>query len=384
MEWMIKMARQKKNNKLGQGTWMILTAVAVLLMSTLPASGLTRIRDITRLFGERSNKLVGHGLVVGLNGTGDGDSFAMTRPLAEMLGKLGNAVDASELSPKNVAYVLITAELGRNGMREGDKIDVQVHSMNSAKSLEGGTLFLTYLRGPFFQDDRIYGIAQGPIIISDSANPTSGVIRGGADVEENIFHMYVDYETYPGKAVFTLVLDEAHANFNTAKMVAATINEEVSLTDLIAGSGVNSELANEPTAVVLGPKNIQVTIPAKQAGYPANFIARITDLPVDLPEPEASVYINQVSKVITYTGNVEIAPVGITVAGIEIKIGMTANPGQAGGVPAAGATLNQGAAKLEDLMLAMNQLNVSLEDQIVVINSINQQGVLRANVRTDK
>ena len=364
---------------------MILPVAAAFWLSTMPAAGLTRIRDITRLYGERSNKLVGHGLVVGLNGTGDGNSFATTRPLAEMLGKLGNAVDASELNPKNVAYVLITADLGRNGMRDGDKIDVQVHSLNSAKSLEGGTLFLTYLRGPFFQDDRIYGIAQGPVSIPDPANPTSGVIRAGADIEENIFHMYVDYQTYPGKAVFTLVLDDDHANFNTARMVAATINEEVSLTDLIAGSDRNGELANEPTAVVLGPKNIIVTIPAKQAAYPANFIARITDLPIDLPEPEAGVVINQTSKVISWTGNVEIAPVGVTVAGIEIQIGMApANPGPAGASQTGGAAPNQGAAKLEELITAMNQLNVSVEDQIAVIYNINQLGVLRANVRTEK
>ncbi|MCP4707761.1 MAG: flagellar basal body P-ring protein FlgI [Planctomycetes bacterium] len=373
------MEMQKNNNKTGQGVWMILTVWAVLLASTLPASGLTRIRDITRLSGERSNKLIGHGLVVGLNGTGDGDSLVMVRPLAEMLGKLGNEVDVNELSPKNVAYVLITAEMGRNGMRNGDQIDVQVHSMNSAKSLAGGTLIMAFLQGASF-DDRIYGVAQGSVTITDPANPTSGIIRGGADIEENVFYMYVDYETYPGKAVFTLVLDDDHANFNTARMVAATINEEVSLTDLVSGTGVNSELANEPTAVVLGPKNVMVTIPAKQAVYPANFIARITDLPIDLPEPEARVVINETSKVITWTGNVEIAPVGVTVGGIEIQIGMT----QANQGPAGGAVLNQGAAKLEELITAMNQLGVSAENQIAVIDTINYAGVLRATVRREK
>jgi len=375
----------KSNNRTGSGARIILPVVAVLLLSALPAAGLTRIRDITRLYGERSNKLVGHGLVVGLNGTGDGDSLVMTRPLAEMLGKLGNAVEVNEMSPKNVAYVLITADLGRNGVRDGDQIDVQVLSANSAKSLEGGTLISTFLRGPFFQDDRIYGIAQGPVRITDPANPASGVVKAGADIEENIFHIYVDYETYPGKAVFTLVLDDAHANFNTARMVAATINEEVSLTDLIAGSA-RGELSREPTAVVLGPKNIVVTIPAKQAGYPANFIARITDLPVDLPEPEARVVINETSLVISWTGNVEIAaPLGVTVAGIEIQIGLPpVNQGPAGGAPTAGAGFNQGAAKLEELMAAMSQLNVSAEDQIAVIYNINGLGVLRASVRTEK
>ena len=378
------MELQKKNKKLRQNVWVILPVLTLFLLSAMPVSGLTRIRDITRLYGERSNKLVGHGLVVGLNGTGDGDSLATKRPLIEMLGKLGNAVDASDLKLKNVAYVMITADMGRNGFREGDMVDVQVHSLN-AKSLESGTLIMTYLQGSSL-DTRIYGTAQGAISIPDPEQPNSGIIRAGADIEENYFHTYVDYDTFPGQAVFTLVLDDAHANFNTARMVAATINEEVSLTDLIAGSDVNSELAREPAVLMWGPKNIVVTIPAKQAGYPANFIARITDLPIDLPEPEARVVINETSKVISWTGNVEIAaPLGVTVLGIEIQIGGTPlNQGAGGANPAGGAMLNQGAAKLEELMAVMSQMNVSAEDQIAVIYNINQLGVLRASVRTEK
>ncbi|KPK77640.1 MAG: hypothetical protein AMJ79_02550 [Phycisphaerae bacterium SM23_30] len=375
----------QSKSKMGRGELVVLLAAATVLAGTLPAAGLTRIRDITRLLGERTNMLIGHGLVVGLNGTGDGDSLVTKRPLAEMLSKLGNAVDPSELKPKNVAYVAVTAQLGRNGMREGDKIDVQVHSINDAKSLEGGYLLVTYLSGSFYEDDRIYGVAQGPIIVPDDNIPTSGYVAAGADVEENIFHLYVDYETYPGKAVFTLVLDDYHANYLTAKTVANTINEEVTLTDLIPGAAgnVQSEFTNELSAIVLGPKNIQVTIPDKQATYPAPFIARIMSLPVDLPDPEASVFINRKDKVITWTGNVEIASVGVTVNGLEIQIGQEpAQANQPGADQAAPAVRNRANAKLEELMNAMNQLNVPIDDKINVIYAIHRLGVLRANVRT--
>ncbi|MCP4710390.1 MAG: flagellar basal body P-ring protein FlgI, partial [Planctomycetes bacterium] len=166
-----------------------------------------------------------------------------------------------------------------------------------------------------------------------------------------------------------------HANFNTARRVAKTINEEVSLGDL-TGANMMSEMVFEPTAEALSANYIQVTIPAKQADHPASFIARITALPIDLPEPEASVVINETSKVISHTGNVEIAPVVVAVAGISIQIGLApVNQGQAG------AAINQGAAKLEELMTAMNDLQVSIEDQIVVIRNIESQGAIRANIR---
>ncbi len=136
----------------------------MLLMCASPAAGLTRIRDIARPMGERTNKLIGHGLVVGLKGTGDsGNTLVAVRPMREMLEKLGNPVDMADFAKaKNFAYVLITAELGRNGVRNGDKIDVRVHSMLNAKSLKGGTLVVAPLSSSnHIADDTLYGWAQG-------------------------------------------------------------------------------------------------------------------------------------------------------------------------------------------------------------------------------
>ena len=351
----------------------------------MPAAGLTRIRDIARPLGERTNKLIGQGLVVGLNGSGDSDSLGTIGPLVEMMGKLGNAIDPSEIKPKNVAYVFLSAELGRNGVREGDKIDVRVDSVFDAKSLEGGTLILSPLMGSHFEDDSLYGWAQGPVSIPNADVPTSGVITGGVDIEENILHLYA-YEKYPGQTVFALVLDENHANFQTAKAVVNAINDDL---DIFPGGPENAvaEYSSEPAAIALGPKNIEVTIPAKQAAYPAQFIARIMDLMVDLPEPEASVTIDRKAKVIGITGNVEITPVIVHVNGLAISV-VDPPPPPLPGQPvvtqsewAKFDTAHSSQAKLQDLLDALNQINVPFEDKANVIMTIKEQGVIRANVR---
>lgn len=373
----------------GKISLIMLAAVFILGPATRPLAGLTRIRDIARPLGERANKLIGHGLVVGLKGTGDGgdDQMAM-RPLREMLEKLGNPSDIRELTGvKNCAYVIVTAELGRNGVCEGDKIDVFVHSAGSAKSLEGGTLLLTPLRGSHYQDDRVYGVAQGPITILDTNYPTSGVVRGGVDIEDDVFHLYVDYDKYPGKAVFTLVLDDDQANWQTAKTVADIINEEVVAPEgMQAGLSATPGVSAEPAAVTLGPKNIQVTIPSKQSLYPSSFIARVMNLPLDLPDPEAAVVINEKTGVIAVTGNVEIAPIVVHVNGLSIRIVEPEPqplPQQPLVTQSAWSPFDTGQSsqpKLKQLIDALDLLNVPVQDKINVIYEINRVGALRANL----
>ena len=141
------------------------------------------------------NKLIGRGLVVGLNGTGDGDSLMTSGALAEMLGKLGKPIDASEFNFKNVAYVIVTAELDHD-IQEGDKFDLQVQSIGSARSLEGGTLLFAPLQGPYHAANYppLIGIAQGPITIIDPEKLTSGTIIGGAIFEgfSEVGHVTMD------------------------------------------------------------------------------------------------------------------------------------------------------------------------------------------------
>jgi len=371
-----------------------MTLAALLLAGAWcqTSQGLTRIRDIARPLGERTNKLIGYGIVVGLQGTGDSsESVAAVRPMREMLEKLGNPVEVEDLTnARNVANVVVTADVGRHGVRQGEKVDVQVHSIYDAKSLVGGTLFLTPLRGAHYADDRLYAWAQGPITLPDTKVPTSGVIKGGAVMEEDILYLYVDYESRPGKALFTLVLNEDQASWQTAKAIADNINEEAVAPGVGMGQGWAAS-GVESVAMALGPKNVQVVIPEKQADNPTPFIARILNLAVPMPDPEATVVINERTGVIAMTGNVEIAPVIVTVNGLSIRVVEPA-PQEAMQQPGAQMRLTQWSqfdttsgpsAKLQQLIDAMDQLNVPVQDKINAIFEIERAGALRATLRTE-
>ncbi|MCH9023064.1 MAG: flagellar basal body P-ring protein FlgI [Planctomycetes bacterium] len=369
----------------GKASWLI-AGLLVLCVFASGALGLTRIRDIARPLGERNNKLTGYGLVVGLKGTGDGgDSLVTRRPLIAFLQKLGNPVELMELNnAKNVAFVFVTAQLGRNGVRNGDKIDVYVHSMADAKSLEGGTLLMTVLRGSHHADDRVYGMAQGPITILDKNIPTTGVAKAGADIETDFMHEYVDYDEQTGQASFTLVLDDDHANFQVVKTIKMLIDEEFTRPGVQLGQAGS----DEPTAVILDPKNIQIRIPPKQAATSAMFIARVMALPVELPEPEATVVINRRAKTIAITGNVEIAPVVIHVDGLTIRV---LNPAAAAAPVGQQLitrewtplnTTDEDSIGLNDLIDALDQLNVPFESKVNAIYAINRAHSLLGRLDT--
>jgi len=385
-----------KQHNLDRSRWLAFVLLVVFIGST-NLYGLTRVRDICRPLGERTNKLIGYGLVVGLKGTGDSGSLAAVRPLREMLEKMGNPAEIQELiKAKNFANVVVTANLGRNGVREGDTVDVQVSSPLDAKSLEGGMLLYTPLGGASYEADDIYAWAQGLVTIPNPKFPTVGVVKGGAVMEADIDFQYVDYESYPvdrslpRQAVLTLVLDDDQANWQTAKAVADIINEEAAVpgssqADLMAGV----DRMSEPTAVCDNPKNIRVIIPPKQAGNPSSFISRIMNLPVDLPDPEATVVINENAGVIVITGNVEIAPVVVTVKGMTIRI-IEPEPQPRPGQPAISQTewskfdtTDTSLVKLQLLIDALDQLNVPVQDKINAIYEINRAGALRATIRRE-
>ncbi len=181
-----------------------LTIILTVLLTTQPAGALTRIRDIARPLGERENTLMGWGLVVGLNGTGDGGDVLITaRPMLTLLQKLGNPPAGLEdlKNAKNVAIVMITARLNRNGVRSGDQIDVTVSSPGKASSLAGGMLLPTPLQSTNIKDDRVYAWAQGPISIPDNAHPTHGQVKSGADIEYDFFNHFVSQDEI-GKRTF--------------------------------------------------------------------------------------------------------------------------------------------------------------------------------------
>ncbi len=263
-----------------------------------------KIADITHIQGQRENKLIGVGLVVGLNGTGDGGKFLPAiKPLASFLTHFGNPViDLSNLkSVKNVAIVSVEAVIGENGAREGQKLDVYVSAIGSAKSLKGGRLLITPLLGPHKADNTIYALASGPLSV-DPNNPTTATVKGGATMEQDVIYSFVD------NGLITLVVEDTHASWAMTSTIAMTINEAVSV-----------RADQTQIAKAVDAKNVVVQIPRKELKNPANFIAWIQSLPILLPEKKAQVTINPKTGTIVIDGSVTISPVTISYKGITIS-----------------------------------------------------------------
>ncbi|MEQ9459746.1 MAG: flagellar basal body P-ring protein FlgI [Phycisphaeraceae bacterium] len=348
-------------------------ALAIFLFLALPAQA-TQIGDLVRIRGAESSKITGLGLVVGLNGTGDGGRFGpMARPLAEIIGNLmdPNTVATDLRNANNVALVSLTAEVPETGIREGDRLDVHVACIGQATSLVGGRLFMVPLVGP--RRDVVteaLAYAEGPITVSDLENPTTGTITKGAIAAATLRPQYLDRF---GRV--TLILDPDHASIQLANNIANIIN------GLIAPD-------SDPVADAIDGKSIIVNVPRADRENIVGFLARILD-PFISPEfitSGAMVVVNEKTGTIIFSDEVEISPVGISHRGLTIQR-ITPEP-----IPVPGEPLieeldvialdpsNRPNPKLADLIEAFNQLKVSAEDRIAIIKALDKAKRLHARV----
>jgi len=346
-------------------------AAAATVLFAPQAARATRVSDVSHLKGARTNRLVGIGLVTGLNGKGDGGKFAPAiRPLAQMLSNFSNPVALEELKDaRNVALVSIEVVLPENGVREGDALDVQITALGSAKSLVGGRLFLSPLQGPSRQDRRVYALAGGPIEVPDPKSPTRAIVRQGATMERDVVHYYIADDAV------TLVISDVHAGWPMASAVAAIINEDQS--EAVDGATV---------ARALDPKNVLVLIPPGERADPAAFIARVQSLELLMPSGDARVVINRTKGTLVVTGDVEIAPVWFSQNGMTIQ---TVQP-PAQGTPeaplvtennvAAFDTTGKSPAKLKDLVAALNRLKVPADRMIDLVETMHRTGRIHARL----
>ncbi len=350
----------------------------VVTLAILAVAGLgvrsahaVRIGDITHLQGQRINHLAGMGLVIGLSGTGDGGKYLPAiRPLAAMLTRFANPViSLDELkSGKNVALVMVEATLPEYGVREGDRVDVRVSSIGAAKSLQGGRLLITPLQGPHKADQRIYALAAGPLHVPDTTVPTTAVVSQGATLEADIIYHYVTDDH------LTFVLDDAHASWGVAHAIAQMITEESSEPGRISS-----------IARAMDPKNVIVAVPPAERASLASFIARIEMLDLLLPRTEARVKINRRTGTIIISGDVEISPVAISHKGLTIStLPAAAQQAYAGRGEQEGFVTvdpeNRGGTKMADLIDALNQLKVPVEDRITIIEELYKTGKLHARL----
>jgi len=356
----------------------ILPAILALLATSL-AAGAT-IQELARVKGHERNTIVGMGIVIGLNGTGDKnkDSLVAARPFAQYLKNLDASVaNLEELRrTDSFAIVQVSMTIPPTGAAEGDRFDVSVSSLFNAKSLAGGTLIVSMLRVPLpdASEVPVMAYAQGPVEIN-GANPRDGIVRLGGQMLRSI----IGDPLQPDGSVL-LVLRDEFAGYPVASAVTAVINEEMAL------------LGERSVARVEDAKSIRLRVPARDRADPSGFLARVLTFHVDgtLLRTPARVVVNEREGIIVVTDNVEIRPVAVTHAGLQITtispepIGTPEFPvavttrwaGMASGSPSS----SPGSTRLTDLLRALDQLDVPVRDQISIIYELRRSGALSAEI----
>jgi len=367
--------------------------LSLLLIGAAPARAadvIARVGDVTHLKGQRINRLVGMGLVVGLSGTGDGDDYASSmRPLAQALSKFANPVQGlDELkNTKNVAIVWVNAVTPETGGREGDSLDVHVSAFGAAKSLVGGRLLPT----PLLFHDRsvdspVYATAGGRIDLPEAGTETSGVIRNGATLEEDILVGYCAYGRelrhtndwiQPDEQYVTLVLEDEQASWALASEIANVLTSDLSDVAMVTR-----------VAVAVDPKNVVVLLPKKRD--PARWISDIQMTRLLMPSAEARVIVNRANGTIVVSGDAKISPVVISKRGLTITVAvMDLNNAEAVVVPQSRTFVavdpaKAGGGNVADLLEALNRLSVPIDDRINILEEIHRQGKLHAKLMREE
>ncbi len=357
--------------------------VLMCLIMAKDANAASRIKDIVYFEGVRENTLLGYGLVVGLNGTGDNLKNApfTEKGLAQFLSKLGINASGTKLKTKNVAAVTVTANLPPFA-RSGSKFDVEISTLGDAKSIAGGTLLASPLLGA---DGNVYAVAQGPITISELVTrgetsnakskgvPTAGVIPNGAMVERET--------EFALNTLKELKLSLRNPDISTARRISENINESL---------GEDASQAIDPGTVKLKVPDI----------YGANVMGLLSDIEQIIVEPDqkAKIVVDEASGTIVMGEEVKIQTVAIAQGNLMVSIGnkdsekseqfssdlantdktgeAVNNNSQSGN---GFAIVSQGAS-LRDLVRGLNALGVGTRDLVSILQSIKLSGALNADI----
>ena len=366
---------------------LLAAAAASLWLAILyaaPAFAASRIKDIAEFEGVRDNPLVGYGLIVGLNGTGDKLTNAgFTRQsLIGMLERLGVNTRDDSLQTKNVAAVMVTANLPPFA-RQGTYIDVTVSALGDATSLAGGTLLVTPLLGA---DGEVYAVAQGPVAIAGfSAAGEAGSVTKGIPTSARIASGAVIEREIPFDLASLNVINIALRNpdFTTSQRVAEAINGYF----------------NSPVARSIDPTTITVTVPHDKQGDVAGLMTEIEQLRVE-PDQIARVVIDERSGVIVMGDNVRISTVAIAQGNLTIRVTETpqvsqpspfSNTGTTTTVPRTQIEVDEGQGKklavvqtgvsLQELVNGLNALGIGPRDMITILQAIKAAGALQADIQ---
>ncbi|MCC6679726.1 MAG: flagellar basal body P-ring protein FlgI [Phycisphaeraceae bacterium] len=333
-----------------------------------------KIEDVVRLKGSEGGTITGVGLVVGLNGTGDGGKYAPAmKALKQMLANMQDAtVTADELKDaKNVAVVYVSCRLPDTGVREGDRLDVHLATAGACKSLRGGRLVFTPLFTPNKNAQRLFAVAEGAVVIEDDAIPTTAKVDGGAQMVADNFTQLMD-----NAGRLTLVLDDSIASWSAAKNISDEINSIFTLD------------GSEPVARALDQKNVIVLVPGHSRQDPAAFVSSILNhyIHPSSVANAAKVVINQRTGTIVIGGDVEISPTLISHQGLTITL-LTPAPEPTAFNPQVTEQnfvpldpSKRGGARLADLEAAFNLLKVEAQDRIEILKAMHEAGYLHAQL----
>ncbi len=341
------------------------------------AWGVLKVEDICRLKGQERNSLQGMGLVVGLKGTGDGAFSPTALSLMQFMTNMGSPLSSGAcwgggpgqksgpagMDAKNVALVVVTAEIPEQGGRQGDELECTVSAVN-AKSLKGGTLLLTPLLGPIPpgenpENARVYAYASGGVQLANPEIATNAKIPVGCRLEATLMNPFVK----DGK--LTLVLNRFHARFAVADEIAMKINESTFGTS-------QGEMAR-----AIDQLSIEVAIPEQYRNRPVEFASMVLQLSLPGIPEMATVVLNETTGVIAMSADLEIEANAITHQSMVVEIGDGVTASQFVGLdPAENTTV----PTLQALVQALNALRVPAKDMIAIIRSLDRKGAIHGRV----
>ncbi|MFQ5416756.1 MAG: flagellar basal body P-ring protein FlgI [Myxococcota bacterium] len=357
-------------------------AAALAVVCLLPGSaGAIRIKDISSVKGIRGNQIIGYGIVVGLNGTGDkkGTEFTV-RSLTSLLAKMGIGVDPEDVKVKNVAAVMLTSMLPPFA-RIGSRLDAVVSSLGDATSLEGGTLLMTPMFGT---DNRVYAIAQGPISVGGFSvgggggssiqknHPTVGRVANGATVEREL-----DF-VIEGRAEFDVNLSSP--DFTTARRAKTAINQHF----------------GSPVAEALDSGTLRLTVPESHADDVVAFMAEVEAVDVE-PDRRARVVLNERTGTVVMGADVRISTVAVSHGNLSVTIGVSRQVSQPQPFGSGETTvventfpevveqsgnlsLVDGSVSIAELIQGLNSMGVTPRDLIAILQAIKASGALSADL----
>jgi flagellar P-ring protein precursor FlgI len=369
----------------------LLLSVPTPVNAAVNANRMIMVRDITSVEGIRDNMLVGYGLVVGLNRTGDSQqTFFTTQTLANAMQKMGVLITPSTVQVKNVAAVFITAALPPFA-RPGARLDVTVSSVGDAKSIEGGILLMSALHGP---DGQVYAEAQGALLMGGYSagtgangkevnSTTVGIVPNGGIVERDTA---VDLHTF--KSVSLLL---RNPDFTTAKSIADAINENF----------------HKSVAAALDSTRVDIDVAdAGEASVP-DLISRVQKLSLEVQTP-AKIVINERTGTVVLGGDVKLTPVSVIHGSLSIEVATTnevaavpdgthQRDGRGGSeqnlqpvivpqttvsvndAPAQSMRLDQG-ANVEELVKGLHAIGTTAHDVVAILQAIKAEGGLQAEL----